>query len=80
MEKKGILLPNKKSTLIFLILLFFKYGSDFISQNGYELPIANILFKMIIVLFLILILIKKKQLMPLYIQTHLEDFFKKESK
>ena len=58
MEKKGILL-NKKSILIFLILHFLKYGSDFISQNGYELPIANILFKMIIVLFLILILIKK---------------------
>ena len=80
MEKKGILLPNKKSILIFLILLFFKYGLDFISQNGCELPIASTLFKMIIVLFLILILIKKEQLMPIYIQTHLEDFFKKENK
>ena len=80
MEKKGILLPNKKSILIFLILLFFKYGLDFISQNGCELPIASTLFKMIIVLFLILILIIKKQLMPIYIQTHLEDFFKKENK
>ena len=78
MEKKGIVLSNKNSILIFFILLFFKYDPDFISQNGYELPIANILFKMIIVLFLILILIKKRQLMPL--QTHLEDLFKKESK
>ena len=74
MKKNGILLPKKKSILMFLILLFSKYGMDFISQNGLELPIANILFKMIIVLFLILILIKKRKLI---IQTHLEDYIKK---
>ena len=76
MEKQGIL-PKKKSILIILILLFFKYGNDFISQNGLELPITNILFKVILVIFFMLLLIKKKNLIPISIQTHLEDYFKK---
>ena len=59
MEKKGILLPNKKSILIFLILLFFKYCLDFISQNGCELPNASTLFKMIIVVIEIAFLIQE---------------------
>ena len=79
MEKKGILL-NKKSILIFLILLVFEIwfgfyfskwlwiaNSKYIIQNDNSAlfdPYTN----------------KKRQLMPLYIQTRLDDFFKKESK
>ena len=37
----------------------FKYGSYFISQNGYEFQIANILFRIILMPFFISKIIKK---------------------
>ena len=60
-----------------MIVLFLLYSYDFLALKGYQSNIATILFKMIIVLFIMFGIIHKNELKEMAYQTYLEDYFKK---
>lgn len=78
MEKKRGYSLNKRTFLTLIILLFLVYAYEFITQKGYKSNIATVLFKMIIILFIIFGVMHKKELKEMvYRQTYFEDYFKK---
>ena len=63
---------GKKSKIItiFFIVLFFYNAFKFIEEGGINLQITNILFNMILLVFVIMMILHKKKLIKngLYIQ------------
>ena len=77
MEKKGRKISGKKSIFVLMIVLFLLYVYDFLALKGYQSNIATILFKMIIVLFIMFGITHKNEMKEMAYQTYLEDYFKK---
>ena len=77
MEKKGRKISGKKNIFVLMIVLFLLYSYDFLALKGYQSNIATILFKMIIVLFIMFGIIHKNEMKEMAYQTYLEDYFKK---
>ena len=71
---------GKKSKIItiFFIVLFFYNAFKFIEEGGINLQITNILFNMILLVFVIMMILHKKSLIKngLYIQKKIDDYFK----